>query len=100
MGENAVLSPTRAPSTAPQSDAPFDVADTQALVVANTAVNSDYFHMVLEADGLAAKARAGQFFNIACPATGNDLPYLRRPMSVYRAAPAKGQVEFLYKVTG
>ncbi|MBX3551528.1 MAG: dihydroorotate dehydrogenase electron transfer subunit [Pseudolabrys sp.] len=100
MGENTVLSPARAPSTAPQAEAAFDVADTQALVVSNTAVNSDYFHMVLEADGLAAQARAGQFFNIACPATGNDLPYLRRPMSVYRAAPAKGQVEFLYKVTG
>jgi dihydroorotate dehydrogenase electron transfer subunit len=78
----------------------FDVADTQALVVSNTAVNADYYHMVLAASGLALTARAGQFFNMACPATSQDMPYLRRPMSVYRASSAKGQLEFLYKVTG
>ena len=78
----------------------FDVADTQALVVSNTAVNDDYVHIVLDAAGLAANAKAGQFFNIACPATVRDMAYLRRPMGVYRVAPASGQVEFLYKVTG
>jgi len=82
------------------SHAPFDVADTQAAVMSNTAVNADYFHMILETRGLALTARAGQFFNIACPATSRDMPYLRRPMSVYRVSPAKGQIEFLYKVTG
>lgn len=78
----------------------FDVADTQALVKANIAVDADYFHVILQADGLAMTARAGQFFNIACPATSRDMPYLRRPMSIYRVAPAKRQIEFLYKVTG
>lgn len=83
-----------------EPDSRHDVADTQALVISNTAVNADYFHMVLEAGPLASSAKAGQFFNIACPATTRDMPYLRRPMSVYRALPTKGQVEFLYKVTG
>jgi len=78
----------------------FDVADTQAEVLSNEAVNDDYVHLVLRADGLALNAKAGQFFNIACPATSQDMPYLRRPMSLYRALPARRQVEFLYKVTG
>lgn len=77
-----------------------DVADTPATVVSNQPVNADYFHMVLDAGEVAASARAGQFFNLACPATTRDMPYLRRPMSVYRAVPATGRIEFLYKVTG
>lgn len=91
-----------APISKKSKDSPlqFDVADTQALVVSNTAVNADYYHLVLAASGLALTARAGQFFNMACPATSQDMPFLRRPMSVYRASSAKGQVEFLYKVTG
>lgn len=93
-GDNVGLQPVR------QDAAVFDVADTQAVVKSNTAVNNEYFHLVLAADGLALTAKAGQFFNIACPATERDLPYLRRPMSVYRVLPAEGQVEFLYKVTG
>jgi len=78
----------------------FDVADTRALVKSNVAINADYFHVIMQADGLAMTARAGQFFNIACPATARDMPYLRRPMSIYRVTPAKRQIEFLYKVTG
>jgi len=78
----------------------FDVADTSTVVLSNEAVNADYVHLVLRADGLALTAKAGQFFNIACPATPQDLPYLRRPMSLYRALPEKRQIEFLYKVTG
>jgi dihydroorotate dehydrogenase electron transfer subunit len=84
-------------------DAPqtaYDVADTEAVAVSNAAVNSDYYHLILRADGLALTAQAGQFFNIACPATSKDLPFLRRPMSVYRVDPRAGHIEFLYKVTG
>jgi len=91
-----------APSTLRRPPPPgaFDVADTQATVMSNIPMNADYCHMVLEADGVALTATAGQFFNIACPATPNDMPYLRRPMSVYRVLPAAGRIEFLYKVTG
>ncbi|MGH6726334.1 MAG: dihydroorotate dehydrogenase electron transfer subunit [Pseudolabrys sp.] len=77
-----------------------DVADTEAVVVSNTAVNSDYYHLILHAGGPALKAQAGQFFNIACPATSKDLPFLRRPMSAYGVDPLAGRIEFLYKVSG
>lgn len=91
---------TETPDIRPAGTAAFDVADTQATVLSNTAVNDEYFHLKLAADGLALTARAGQFFNLACPATDIDSPYLRRPMSVYRVSPDRGEVEFLYKVTG
>jgi dihydroorotate dehydrogenase electron transfer subunit len=84
----------------PVSSPAFDVADIEATVRANTPVNEDYVHMILDARGLALSAKAGQFFNIACPATTRDLPYLRRPMSVYRVVAHEHRVEFLYKVTG
>jgi dihydroorotate dehydrogenase electron transfer subunit len=84
----------------PASSPAFDVADIEATVLANTPVNDDYVHMILDARGLALSAKAGQFFNIACPATTRDLPYLRRPMSVYRVVAHENRVEFLYKVTG
>jgi dihydroorotate dehydrogenase electron transfer subunit len=82
------------------SEPTHDVADIPALVVLNQPVNADYFHMVLDAGQVAASAKAGQFFNLGCPATTRDMPYLRRPMSVYRADPASARIEFLYKVTG
>ena len=37
---------------------------------------------------------------LECPTTSTELPLLRRPMSIYRADPASGEIEFLYKVTG
>lgn len=77
-----------------------EIADTCGQVVSNRPVNSDYVHLVLKADGSALAAKAGQFFNVACPAVGPYTPYLRRPMSVFRASQAKKEVEFLYKVTG
>lgn len=76
------------------------IADARAKVVANKAVNRDYVHLVLNVDGPALAAKAGQFFNVACPATRQYAPFLRRPMSVYRASKANAQIEFLYKVTG
>jgi dihydroorotate dehydrogenase electron transfer subunit len=77
-----------------------ELADTQSLVVSNAPVNSQYFQLVVRADAPATSARAGQFFNIACPRTRSDFPYLRRPMSVFKASPVQREVEFLYKVTG
>lgn len=77
-----------------------EVADTAARVVANDWVNAEYKLIVLDAPGLAASAEAGQFFNIECPAVGEDKPFFRRPMSTYAADPATGRVEFLYKVAG
>lgn len=92
--------PAAAAAPRPQPARAFDVADTRAAVLSNVAVNADYRHMVLDAAGVALTARAGQFFNIACPSSARDMPYLRRPMSVYRVLPETGRIEFLYKVTG
>lgn len=74
--------------------------DVLAEVILNDWVNAEYKRIRLVAPHPASSAQAGQFFNIECPATGEDQPYLRRPMSTYRADPEVGEVEFLYKVTG
>lgn len=75
-------------------------ADIEAEALSNEAVNPEYRHLVLRAQGSALTAKAGQFFNIACPSTDQEIPYLRRPMSVFSVTPECGQVEFLYKITG
>lgn len=75
-------------------------SDALGIVVSHQWVNDDYKHLVLKVDSLAAAAQAGQFFHLLCPASGNDAPFFRRPMSTYRADPASGTVEFLYKVVG
>ena len=74
--------------------------DVVAAVVSNAWVNSEYKHLVLAAPAPAPAALAGQFFQLECPATADDRPFFRRPMSVYKADAARGEVEFLYKVTG
>ena len=92
-----------AAQTVTRSGASFEegeIADACGRVISNRPVNSDYVHLVLKADGPALAAKAGQFFNVACPTAGPYAPYLRRPMSVFRASQANEEVEFLYKVTG
>lgn len=74
--------------------------DVAAKVVAHEWVNTEYKHLVLDAPEPAPNARAGQFFHLECPRVGTNRPFFRRPMSVYKADPREGRVEFLYKVTG
>lgn len=74
--------------------------DVVATVAAHEWVNREYKHLILDAPEPAPYAKAGQFFHLECPQTGSDKPFFRRPMSVYKADGRKGQVEFLYKVTG
>ncbi|WP_233836705.1 dihydroorotate dehydrogenase electron transfer subunit [Paraburkholderia sp. ZP32-5] len=62
-------------------------------VISNEPVNAEYRHLILLPPHRAALALPGQFFHLQC----GDA-FLRRPMSVYRAAP--DQLEFLYKVHG
>jgi dihydroorotate dehydrogenase electron transfer subunit len=71
-----------------------------ANVVANTPVNAEYRHLVVDCSEVAACAQPGQFFQLLCPHPAGEQPFLRRPMSLYGADPAKRQVEFLYKVAG
>jgi dihydroorotate dehydrogenase electron transfer subunit len=70
-------------------------------VIANQPVNGEYLRLVLEAPrDLLQRCRAGQFFHLLCPAIAGEKPYLRRPMSIYGFYPERGELHFLYKVTG
>jgi dihydroorotate dehydrogenase electron transfer subunit len=76
------------------------VAEEHAEVVSNAAVNGEYRHLIMSCGVLAASAAPGQFYQLLCPATEGEAPFLRRPMSLYGADPTTRRVEFLYKVTG
>lgn len=69
-------------------------------VVSNTPVNSEYFHLVLDAPAAALEAVPGQFFHLKCPAVDSVTPFLRRPMSIYRVDRPAGRIEFLFKNQG
>lgn len=70
-------------------------------IISNVQVNGEYRQMVLKAPReLLEQCRAGQFFHLLCPQLGGENPYLRRPMSIYGFYPEKGELHFLYKVTG
>jgi dihydroorotate dehydrogenase electron transfer subunit len=89
-----------AASLPPEERPTGSVAEQAAKVVAHTAVNAEYRHLVMQAVAPATDAMPGQFFQLLCPAPPGAAPFLRRPMSVYGADPAAGEVAFLYKVTG
>ncbi len=84
------------------SGEPFtpSVATELATVVANAPVNAEYRHLILACSETAAAGAPGQFFQLLCPQSGGDRPYLRRPMSIYGTSIAEQELEFLYKVTG
>ncbi len=69
-------------------------------VVSNTPVNSEYFHLVLDAPAAALAAVPGQFFHLKCPPVDGVSPFLRRPMSIYRVDRAAARIEFLFKNQG
>ncbi|MAZ18228.1 MAG: dihydroorotate dehydrogenase electron transfer subunit [Ahrensia sp.] len=77
------------------------IAELDLQVLANTPVNSEYRQLILRAPkDLLESCRAGQFFHLLCPDAGGEHPYLRRPMSIYGYYPDRGELHFLYKVTG
>ncbi|HEX2566469.1 MAG TPA: dihydroorotate dehydrogenase electron transfer subunit, partial [Burkholderiales bacterium] len=49
---------------------------------------------------LARRTLPGQFFQLACPVTASEHPFLRRPMSVYGIGPQDDRIDFLYHVKG
>lgn len=71
-----------------------------AEVVSNDEINAEYRHLVVRGSAIAASALPGQFFQLLCPQTARDQPFLRRPMSLYGVDPRQRRIEFLYKVTG
>jgi len=76
------------------------IAAELAEVLANTAVNTEYRHLVVKCGQPAVSAVPGQFFQLLCPQPAGEQPYLRRPMSLYGVDPNAGTVEFLYKIAG
>lgn len=66
----------------------------------NAEINGEYRLLVVDCTDQAAAAAPGQFFQLLCPHTAGEQPFLRRPMSVYGVDKDRRQVEFLYKVTG
>jgi dihydroorotate dehydrogenase electron transfer subunit len=80
--------------------AELTVGENLCDVVSNEWVNAEYKHLVLKAPAIALAALPGQFFHLMCPPSGDDQPYLRRPMSLYRVDPPSETIEFLYKVQG
>lgn len=85
------------PNTA---EPPRPAVERQCEVLANTAVNTEYLHIVVAADAALTAVEAGQFFHLLCPGGGPNAPFFRRPMSVYRSDAETGRVEFLYKIHG
>lgn len=91
---------TRGDACCEQTAPEFSIAENQCRVLTNEWANAEYKHLVLAAPTVALAARPGQFFHLACPSQGEEVAFLRRPMSVYRVAADIGQIEFLYKVQG
>lgn len=92
--------PRLADPCVPAASAGFPVAENLCRVISNDAVNADYRLLVAAAPAAALAARPGQFFHLACPPSGDDRPFLRRPMSLHAVDPAAGTIGFLYKVQG
>jgi len=67
-----------------------------ALVLQQTAYDSDQFVLRLEAPKCAARAEPGSFVHLTCDPA---IP-MRRPLSIMRADPNAGWIEILYKVVG
>lgn len=80
--------------------APFPLAESLCPVLANDWVNDTYKHLVVDAGHGAAHARPGQFFHLLCPSIGENVPFYRRPMSIYRIDSDNRRLEFLYKIVG
>ncbi|WP_069300087.1 dihydroorotate dehydrogenase electron transfer subunit [Neptunicoccus sediminis] len=74
--------------------------EVETTVKSNTPVNGEYRLLTLDAPQSVLDCQPGQFFHILCPVTTTEQPYLRRPMSIYGYSAEKGELQFLYKVTG
>ena len=70
-------------------------------VVEHAWVNARYKYLRLRCPApLARHTLAGQFFQLACPVSEAEQPFLRRPMSVYGIGPEDERIDFLYHVKG
>ncbi|PCJ90178.1 MAG: dihydroorotate dehydrogenase electron transfer subunit [Hyphomicrobiales bacterium] len=76
------------------------IFEVDCMVKSNAPVNGEYRLLKLDAPQKILDCEPGQFFHLLCPVSGNLQPYFRRPMSIYGYYPDKGELHFLYKVTG
>ncbi len=76
------------------------VEEMTCKVKSNSSLNNEYHLLILDVSQQNFVCQPGQFFNLLCPQSVNLRPYLRRPMSIYGHYPDKGELQFLYKVTG
>jgi|SRR5699024_5633521 len=67
-------------------------------VLSNVKVSERYWHMKLDASSMTDSIKPGQFFNIKCGEA--ELPFLRRPFSIYRINKEEKTIEFLYLIKG
>src|SRR5580698_10770000 len=79
------MQPAVTPPASPHAPWKPSIVAELAKVVANTAVNAEYRHLVVDCSEVAASAQPGQFFQLLCPHSAGELPFLRRPMSLYGA---------------
>jgi dihydroorotate dehydrogenase electron transfer subunit len=77
------------------------VASHRCEIAEHRWVNARYKYLRLKAEApLARITGCGQFYQLRCPVSAEQQPFLLRPMSVYGTGPEEGAVEFLYNVTG
>ncbi len=70
-------------------------------VVEHAWVNARYKYLRLRCPApLARDTAAGHFYQLVCPVSETEQPFLRRPMSVYGIGPEDDRIEFLYHVKG
>jgi dihydroorotate dehydrogenase electron transfer subunit len=90
-----------APAVPATCAARAQVASHRCEIVEHRWVNARYKYLRLRSSApLASITGCGQFYQLRCPVTGEQQPFLLRPMSVYGTGPGEGVVEFLYNVTG
>ncbi|RZI92433.1 MAG: dihydroorotate dehydrogenase electron transfer subunit, partial [Rubrivivax sp.] len=78
----------------------FPVAEADGRVLRHEPVSAEYRLIELAVSGAPLTAEPGQFFNLQCPTSPGEEPFLRRPMSIYGVDRAAGTISFLYKVAG
>ncbi len=78
----------------------FPVAEHALPILQSAAVGRRYHRLIVDAPGIAGRVQPGQFFHLLCREAGGGEagPYLRRPMSIWRAE--GGRLGFLFNVTG
>ncbi len=68
----------------------------EARVIEHQSLPAEQFLLRLHSPETATHARAGSFVHLQC----HPELYMRRPMSIMRAAPATGWIDILYKIHG